>query len=38
MALAAIAILLFGVETRNRRLEQITAEEFKRVRTQHVAR
>ena len=29
MALAAIAILLFGVETRNRRLEQITAEEFK---------
>jgi putative MFS transporter len=29
MAIAAIAILLFGVETRNRRLEQITAEEFK---------
>ena len=31
MALAAIAILLFGVETRNRQLEQITAEEFKGV-------
>jgi putative MFS transporter len=29
MALAALAILFFGVETRNRRLEQITAEEFK---------
>jgi putative MFS transporter len=29
MALAAVAVLLFGVETRNRRLEQITAEEFK---------
>ncbi len=28
MALAAIAILLFGVETRNRRLEQITAGQF----------
>jgi len=28
MALAALAILLFGVETRNRSLEQITAEEF----------
>jgi putative MFS transporter len=28
MALAAIAILLFGVETRNRRLEQITAQQF----------
>lgn len=31
MALAALAILLFGVETRNRRLEQITAEEFKPI-------
>jgi putative MFS transporter len=29
MALAAIGILLFGLETRNRRLEEITAEEFK---------
>jgi len=29
MALAALAILLFGVETRNRRLEEITAEEFR---------
>jgi putative MFS transporter len=29
MALAAIGILLFGIETRNRRLEEITAEEFK---------
>jgi MFS transporter, putative metabolite:H+ symporter len=29
MAVAALAILLFGVETRNRRLEEITAEEFK---------
>jgi putative MFS transporter len=28
MALAAAAILFFGVETRNRPLEQITAEEF----------
>jgi putative MFS transporter len=28
MALAAVAILLFGVETRNRRLEQITAATF----------
>src|SRR5207245_8085356 len=37
MALAAIAILLFGVETRNRRLEQITAEEFERDRIQRVA-
>ena len=27
MALAALGILLFGVETRNRRLEEITAEE-----------
>jgi putative MFS transporter len=34
MALAAIAILLFGFETRNRRLEQITAEEFTDVRVQ----
>jgi len=31
MALAALAILLFGVETRNRRLEEITAEEFKPI-------
>jgi MFS transporter, putative metabolite:H+ symporter len=31
MALAALAILVFGVETRSRRLEQITAEEFKPV-------
>jgi hypothetical protein len=38
MALAAIVFLLFGIETRNRQLEQIVAEEFKRVRTQHVAR
>jgi putative MFS transporter len=29
MALAALAILFLGIETRNRRLEQITAEEFK---------
>jgi MFS transporter, putative metabolite:H+ symporter len=28
MAVAALGILLFGVETRNRRLEEITAEEF----------
>jgi putative MFS transporter len=28
MAFAAIAILLFGVETRNRQLEQITADQF----------
>jgi putative MFS transporter len=34
MALAAVAILFFGVETRNRRLEQITAEEFKSVQVQ----
>ena len=38
MALAAIAILLFGVETRNRRLEQITAEEFRRDRIQPAPR
>ncbi len=38
MALAAIAILLFGVETRNRRLEQITAEEFRRVTIQPAPR
>ena len=38
MALAAIAILLFGVETRNRQLEQITAEEFKRVSIQSAPR
>jgi len=31
MALAALAVLLFGVETRNRRLEQITAEEFRPI-------
>jgi putative MFS transporter len=30
MALAVLAMLLFGVETRNRRLEEITAEEFER--------
>jgi putative MFS transporter len=29
MALAALAIIFFGIETRNRRLEEITAEEFK---------
>jgi hypothetical protein len=28
MALAAAAILLFGVETRNRALEQITGETY----------
>ncbi len=38
MALAAIAILLFGVETRNRGLEQITAEEFRRVTIQPAPR
>ncbi len=38
MALAAIAILLFGVETRNRRLEQITAEEFRREGIQPMVR
>jgi putative MFS transporter len=32
MALAALAILVFGVETRKRRLEQITAESFKAAR------
>jgi putative MFS transporter len=31
MALAAIAIVFFGVETRKRSLEDITAEEYKRV-------
>jgi putative MFS transporter len=31
MALAAVAILVFGVETRGRALEQITAAEFKRA-------
>jgi len=31
MALAALTVLLFGVETQNRRLEQITAEEFKPI-------
>jgi MFS transporter, putative metabolite:H+ symporter len=31
MALAALAVLVFGVETRKRRLEEITAEEFKRA-------
>jgi putative MFS transporter len=31
MALATLAILLFGVETRGRALEQITAAEFKRA-------
>jgi putative MFS transporter len=29
MALAAVAIFFFGIETRSRRLEEITAEEFK---------
>ena len=29
MALAAIAMIIFGVETRNRSLEEITAQEFK---------
>ena len=29
MAVAALGILFFGVETRNRRLEEITAEEFR---------
>jgi len=38
MALAAAAILFFGVETRNRRLEQITAEEFKGIRIESVRR
>ena len=31
MALAAIAMVLFGVETRNRGLEEIAREEFARV-------
>src|SRR5262249_43614609 len=31
MALAALAVLFLGVETRNRRLEEITAEEFRRT-------
>jgi putative MFS transporter len=34
MALAAAAMLAFGVETRKRRLEEITAEEFKSLATQ----
>jgi MFS transporter, putative metabolite:H+ symporter len=29
MAIAALGILFFGIETRNRQLEEITAEEFK---------
>jgi hypothetical protein len=29
MAVAALGIWLFGVETRNRQLEAITAEEFR---------
>jgi putative MFS transporter len=29
MALAALTTLLFGVETKKRRLEEITAEEFR---------
>jgi MFS transporter, putative metabolite:H+ symporter len=33
MALAALGILLFGVETRKRRLEEITAAEFRPVST-----
>ena len=33
MALAAVAALLFGVETRKRRLEEITAREFERAAT-----
>ena len=32
MALAALAVLMFGVETRRRRLEDITAEELAAVR------
>jgi putative MFS transporter len=36
MALAAAAMFFFGFETRNRRLEQITAEEFKSVTAQPV--
>ena len=28
MTLAAVAVFLFGVETRNRRLEEITADEL----------
>lgn len=31
MALAALAALVFGVETRRRRLEEITAREFDRT-------
>ena len=34
MALAAIAMIVFGVETRNRSLEEITAQEFKRDRVE----
>ena len=33
MALGALAVIVFGVETRNRRLEEITAEEFAIERT-----
>lgn len=36
MALAVIAILLFGVETRKRTLEEITADELKRAAAQGV--
>ncbi len=34
MALAAIAMIVFGVETRKRSLEEITAQEFKRDRVE----
>ena len=34
MALAAIAMIIFGVETRKRSLEEITAQEFKRERVE----
>ena len=34
MALAAIAMIVFGVETRKRSLEEITAQEFKRERVE----
>jgi putative MFS transporter len=38
MAVAALAFLFFGLETRNRRLEEITAEEFKGVATRPLQR
>jgi putative MFS transporter len=37
MALAAIAMIVFGVETRKRSLEEITAQEFKRERVEPAA-